>query len=428
MVGGAVRDLLCGQTPEEFDLEVFGLGMEEITETLSGAAQLVRVGRAFPVLKVKGHPIDIAIPRIEWKTGKRHTDFGFEADPQLDFATAARRRDFTCNAIGWDPLSGDLLDPHGGANDLRNGILRHVSDQFGEDALRVLRAMQFIARFDLTAAPETLAACQKLEQSHLAKERIFEEWKKLLLKGTTPSSGLFFLEAAGWLRYYPELAATVDCPQDPRWHPEGSVWRHTCFCLDAFARERVGKEKEDLIVGLAVLCHDLGKPATTEADTDGTIHSYGHEKAGVEPTRSLLESLTNEKSLVEAVEPLVATHMRPRQLYNHRSGAPAIRRLADKVGRLDRLLRVCRADSAGRPPLPPGDFAEGEWLLNRAKKLEVAANRPQPLIQGRDLIALGVEPGPEMGRMLKELFEAQLNGEFATREEGLAKIRSRLGK
>jgi len=420
LVGGAVRDLLRNETPTEFDLEIFGLGMEDTFERLSPEADLIRVGRAFPVLKVRGHPIDIAVPRVEWKTGDRHTDFGFEADPHLDFVTAARRRDFTCNAIGWDPLTGELLDPYRGERDLKDKTLRHVSDQFGEDALRVLRAMQFVARFGWSVASETLAVCRELSQTHLARERIFEEWKKLLLKGTIPSRGLFFLEAAGWLRFYPELAATVDCPQDPRWHPEGSVWRHTCFCLDAFAGERIGDETEDLIAGLAVLCHDLGKPSTTETTPDGSIHSYGHEKAGVAPTRSFLARLTNESSLIEAIEPLVATHMRPRQLYNHRSGAPAIRRLAEKVGRLDRLLRVCRADSAGRPPLPAGDFPEGEWLLQKATELQVASNRPQPLIQGRDLIRIGVPPGPQMGKILSRLFDEQLNGTFASREEGLA--------
>ncbi len=428
LVGGAVRDLLCGRTPTEFDLEVFGLTLGSIRKTVGDGIPLVRVGRSFPVLKVRNQPIDIAVPRIEWKTGDRHTDFDFRADPHLDFATAARRRDFTCNAIGWDPLDEMLVDPYRGQADLDAGILRHVSDQFAEDALRVLRAMQFIARFKLRPAPETVALCRTLTQTHLAQERIFAEWKKLLLNGITPSAGLFFLEEVGWLRHYPELAATVDCPQDPRWHPEGSVWRHTCFCLDAFARERTGNGEEDLIVGLAVLCHDLGKPLTTSTGEDGSIHSYGHEKAGIEPTRTLLARLTREKSLIEAVLPLVATHMRPRQLFDHQSGPTAVRRLADKVGRLDRLLRVCRADTAGRPPLPPGDFPEGKWLLARAEELNVASSRPDPLLKGRDLLSLGIPPGPAMGRILRQLFEDQLDGKFTSREEGLDRAREIAGR
>ncbi len=426
MVGGAVRDLLRREVPAEFDLEVFGIPFEEIPAKVGGGSALIPVGRSFPVLKVKGHPIDVATPRREWKTGRRHTDFGFEADPEMDFATAARRRDFTINAMGWDPLTGGIEDPHGGRGDLAAGVLRHVSDQFAEDPLRVLRAMQFLARFCLDPAPETTGLCRTLGQDDLAVERIFEEWKKLLLKGEQISRGLFFLEEVGWLRHYPELEATTRCPQDPRWHPEGSVWKHTVHALDAFARERVGDTTEDLVVGLAVLCHDLGKPETTYTDADGTIRSPGHEKAGIAPTRGLLSRLTRERFWLEAVEPLVATHMRPRQLYEHRSSAAAVRRLADRAGRLDRLLRLCRADAAGRPPLPPGDFPEGTWLMERARELEIADSRPTPLLRGRDLLELGMSPGPAIGNLLAELFDEQLDGAFESREEALRRAAQRV--
>ena len=426
VVGGAVRDLLRGEVADEFDLEVFGLPFERIPALLGEGLSLVRVGRSFPVFKVKGHPIDVAAPRREWKTGRRHTDFGFEADPDLNFATAARRRDFTVNAIGWDPLEDRLEDPHGGVEDLRAGRLRPVSERFAEDPLRVLRGMQFLARFELTPDPETLRLARNLSQEDLAAERVFEEWKKLLLRGQTPSRGLFFLEECGWLRFYPELEAAVDCPQDSRWHPEGSVWRHTAFCLDAFARERIGDATEDLVAGLAVLCHELGKPATTATDPDGMVRSPGHEKAGIGPTRRLLERFSRERFWFEAVEPLVATHMRPRQLYEQRSGSTAVRRLAQRAGRLDRLLRVCRADAAGRPPLPPGDFPEGEWLLAKARALDVAERRPEPILRGRDLMALGVEPGPKMGALLRELFEEQLDGVFSDRDTALARAKEKI--
>jgi len=426
VVGGAVRDLFRGDTPAEYDLEVFGIPFEELAGRIGDGIGLSAVGRSFPVLKVKGHSIDLATPRREWKTGHRHTDFGFEANPDLDFRTAAMRRDFTLNAIGWDPLEETVEDPFDGIKDLENRLLRHVSDQFAEDPLRVLRAMQFIGRFETKIAPETLTQCQKLSQTDLAPERIFEEWKKLILKGVKPSLGLFFLEKAGWLRFYPEFEATVSCPQHPRWHPEGSVWKHTAFCLDAFANDRIGDRTEDLVVGLATLCHDLGKPATTVKDRDGSIRSPGHEKAGIEPTRRFLERLTRERFWFEAVEPLVATHMRPRQLYNHDSSATAVRRLADRAGRLDRLLRLCKADSAGRPPLPPGDFPEGEWLLQKANELNVADQRPKPILLGRDLLALGMEPGPEVGKLLGELFQDQLDGIFEDHETGLRRAKEKI--
>jgi tRNA nucleotidyltransferase (CCA-adding enzyme) len=427
LVGGAVRDLLLGSVPTELDAEVFGLDFEAIERALRGHFATVRVGRSFPVLKLREHPIDVAVPRVEWATGPRHTDFAYRAGPELDFATAARRRDFTVNAISWDPLTGTIIDPVGGRNDLADGILRKVSDQFGEDVLRVLRAMQFAARFDFVVEEDTVATCRSLTPHHLARERVFEEWRKLFLRGQRPSRGLFFLEEAGWLRFYPELEATVDTPQDARWHPEGNVWPHTLYALDAFAEERIGDPTEDLVVGLAVLCHDLGKPACT-IHAKGAIRSPGHEKAGIEPTRRFLDRLTAESFWFDQVEPLVATHMRPRQLYEQRSGPSAIRRLADRVGRIDRLLRVCRADAGGRPPLPRGDFAEGEWLRGEARKLCVEDQRPETLVRGRDLLDLGLDPGPPVGRLLRQLFEEQLEGIFSTREEGIARARALLGK
>ena len=427
LVGGAVRDLLLGAIPDELDVEVFGLDFPAIERALRDQFAPVRVGRSFPVLKLRGHPIDVAVPRVEWATGPRHTDFGYRAAPELDFATAARRRDFTVNAISWDPLNGEIIDPAGGRADLAAGVLRKVSDQFGEDALRVLRAMQFAARLDFEVEEETVATCRSLQADHLARERVFEEWRKLLLQGRKPSRGLFFLEQAGWLRFYPELEATVDTPQDPRWHPEGNVWPHTLYALDAFAAERTGDPTEDLVVGLAVLCHDLGKPACT-IRAGGAIRSPGHEKAGIEPTRTFLERLTAESTWFREVEPLVATHMRPRQLYEQRSGPSAIRRLAERAGRIDRLLRVCRADAGGRPPFPRGDFAEGDWLREAARQLSVEKQRPAPLVRGRDLLALGVEPGPRVGALLDRLFEEQLEGTFSSRDEGVARARDLLGE
>lgn len=425
LVGGAVRDLLLGSVPTELDVEVFGLDFAAIERVLRKRFAPVRVGRSFPVLKVRGHPIDVAVPRMEWATGPRHTDFAYRAEPGLDFASAARRRDFTINAISWDPLEGTIIDPVGGRTDLRAGILRQVSEQFGEDALRVLRGMQFAARFDFAVEPGTVETCRTLTADYLARERIFEEWRKLLLRGRKPSRGLFFLEEVGWLRFYPELEATVKTPQDARWHPEGNVWPHTLYALDAFAEERTGDPTEDLVVGLAVLCHDLGKPACT-LEERGAIRSPGHEKAGIEPTRTLLARLTAEAFWFEQVEPLVATHMRPRQLYEQRSGPAAIRRLAARVGRIDRLLRVCRADAGGRPPLPRGPFAEGEWLLEEARKLRVEDQRPESLVRGRDLLTLGLDPGPHVGRMLAQLFDEQLEGAFSTREGGMARARELL--
>ena len=293
---------------------------------------------------------------------------------------------------------------------------RSTSDQFAEDPLRVLRAMQFIARFDLSPAPETLALCRQIEPEDLPRERIFEEWKKFLLKGTRCSAGLFFLRDCGWLQYFPEIAALDGCPQDPEWHPEGDVLTHTALCLDAYARERTGEEWEDLVVGLAVLCHDFGKPATT-IEEDGRIKSPAHESVGVEPARTFLERLTTQRDLIEQILPLVRDHMSPSHLYKGDAGDGAIRRLARRVDRIDRLVRVVRADRQGMGGRAR-DMDDCAWLLERAEALAVIDARPEPLVMGRHLIEMGATPGVYFKAILEACYEAQIDGEFSTLEEG----------
>ena len=221
---------------------------------------------------------------------------------------------------------------------------------FIEDSLRVLRGMQFIARFNLIRNIETIELCRSMDMGDLPPERIFEEWKKLILKGNNIGKGLNFLKSTHWLRFFTELMALDGCEQEPEWHPEGDVWVHTLHCMDAFASERIGDEWEDLVVGFAVLCHDLGKPLTTKIGEDGRIRSPMHEPKGEEPTRSFLSRLTNQVDLHEQVVPLVRRHLTPRTFYKDQAGDGAIRRLASKVKRIDRLVRVAAADIAGRPP------------------------------------------------------------------------------
>ena len=446
LVGGCVRDGLLGIPAKDIDMEVYGLEVDAVEASLTPHFRLDTVGRSFGVLILKGQNIDLALPRRESKIGPRHTDFKVEGDPTMSPREAASRRDFTINAISFDPLTGELLDPYDGIADLKARCLRHVSDAFSEDPLRVLRGMQFIARFDLEATPATVALCRSLSPEHLPAERLWEEWKKLLLKGHQIRKGLLFLKDCGWLEYFPELEALDGCEQEPQWHPEGDVWQHTLHCLDAYAAHRIGDEWEDLIVGLAVLCHDMGKPETTYTDEDGRIRSPRHDIKGVPVAESFLKRLTRQKKIFEEVLPLVEQHMRPLALYRDGAGDSAIRRLAARVKRMDRLIRVAHADKNGRPPIglgtpssssapadsarerraparldapiPNVDFPEGKWLLDKAHELAIQDNAPKPILLGRHLIELGVKPGPHFGKILDRAYEAQLDGAFDDEESG----------
>ncbi|MBI3357247.1 MAG: polynucleotide adenylyltransferase [Nitrospirae bacterium] len=424
LVGGCVRDLVLGRQPRDLDLEIFGLPPGQLHSLLGKHFSVQFVGKAFGVFKLQGLPVDISIPSRMLADNETVPGLLRQSDPGMSIDEALARRDFTMNAMAWDPDTLELRDPFNGRADLDTHLLRHVSDRFGEDPLRVLRGMQLSARFELTTAPETIALCKTLTQDGQPSERLWEEWKKLFLQGIKPSLGLQFLSDCGWLRYYPELAVLQGCEQDPTWHPEGDVWIHTLHCLDWFAKERTGHQDDDLVVGLGILCHDFGKPSTTTTDF-GRITSRGHEPEGEVPTRRFLERLTNQEDLINDVIPLVLCHLRPRALHDAKASDSAVRRLARQVKRIDRLVRVARADHAGRPPKQYDGFPAGEWLLERARHLAVEDRAPAPIVMGRHLLELGVQPGPEMGRLLDECYEAQLDGLFSTLDEGLTYAKNR---
>ena len=422
LVGGCVRDALLGgeKASKDFDMEVYGLSPARLREALSTKFDLDLVGASFGVFKLKGFDIDVALPRRETRLGLGHRDFETECDPSLSIEEASARRDFTINAIYEDPLTGEVLDPWHGREDLANRVLRRVSEHFAEDPLRVLRGMQFVARFGLKPDPDTVEACRGMTQENLAQERLMGEWSKLILHGIEVSKGLEFLKAVGWLRFYPELEALVGCPQDPEWHPEGDVWNHTLQCLDAFAAARCDDDPDALVVGLAVLCHDFGKPLSTAYDpVKGRIRSLGHDEAGVVPTLSFLRRLTNEEKILRDVPQLVRLHMRPFAMWRDKSSDAAVRRLATQVPGIDALVKVAAADST----LPEAC----EWLLAQARRLAVEDSAPAPIVRGRDLIGMGLKPGVEFGRILKKAYDAQLDGEFSDHEGGMEYVRGIVG-
>ena len=432
LVGGCVRDALLGRKTKDYDVELYGLSAEQIEALLRELNfRFNAAGKSFGVFKLHGVPVDIALPRRESKRGSGHRGFFVEGDPKMSIRDAAARRDFTVNSMYFDPITGELIDPFGGNADLARRVLRHTSAAFPEDPLRVLRAMQFAARFRFDVAPETVELCSKIGPEGLSAERIFEEWSKLITRGEEPSRGLIFLRACGWLKYFPELAALVGVKQDPLWHPEGDVWNHTLAALDTFARERVAvnDDFENLVVGFAVLCHDFGKPATTRfLKKDNRWHAYGHDAAGVAPARKFLERMTNFHELIDGVLPLVLCHMQPIAIWRAKAGDAAVRRLAKRVGRIDRLLRVCSADAMGKATEKNADLrAAAAWLSERAEALRVSDAAPKPLVLGRHLLALGIPAGPRFKPLLDACYEAQLDGAFSDEAGGIAFLKKLLG-
>jgi tRNA nucleotidyltransferase (CCA-adding enzyme) len=419
LVGGWVRDHLMGIPCGDFDVEVYGLALDPLLAILKKHGKPNLVGKAFGVITMTrdGTIYDFAFPRTERKVGDGHRGFDVTADPHLDFATASSRRDFTVNAMGLRLPGLELIDCHGGRADLDRRLLRHVSPAFSEDPLRALRAVQFAARFGFDIAPATQALCAAQPLGELPRERLFAEFKKLMLKSNRPSIGLEWLRRLNLLRFFPELADLVGVPQEPEWHPEGDVWTHTLLVVDQAARLRTPDytETENLALMLGALCHDLGKAHTT-VRRDGRWRSPAHEGRGDKPARAFLDRLTNETDLIEAVVTLVREHLKPSQLYNVRRDLKpsAIRRLALRVD-IEKLVRLARADHLGRTTEEAldGRFPAGDWLLEESKNLDVLAQKPAPYLTGKFLLSLGLKPGPELGRLIQESFELQLEGDLA---------------
>jgi tRNA nucleotidyltransferase (CCA-adding enzyme) len=428
LVGGCVRDMLLGIQPKDWDLEIYGVEPAKLRALLDQFGPVNVVGEAFTVYKL-GPALDVSLPRRERKSGRGHRAFVIEGDPSMTFEDAARRRDFTVNAILKDPLTSEIIDPFDGRTDLDNKILRAVSaDTFAEDSLRVLRAAQLSARFEFSIDPETVALCRAIDLSDLPAERIWGEIEKLLLRSSRPFIGLKWLRELGAIKQLlPELDALTDVPQDEEWHPEGDVFVHTQLVSDR-ARELISDlpYAKQVTVMLAAVAHDFGKPATTEF-LDGRWRSRGHEEAGVLPTKKFLDRLnihTLDGYDVRAqVVALVRNHLKPGEFFKKRDevGDGAFRRLARKC-ELDLLYRVAKADSLGRnaesvPPEKRFTAEAQDWFIRHARELAVEQRPPAPILLGRHLMELGLKPGPQMGEITKMVYEMQLDGRVLTLDD-----------
>ncbi len=428
LVGGCVRDALLGIAHQDFDLEVYGVNYETLARALSAHGRVDLVGKSFGVIKFSGPgggQWDFSLPRRDSKMAAGHKGFQVAFEPDIEPREAASRRDFTINALMFDPRTGAYLDFFGGRDDLEKRVLRHTSPAFVEDPLRVLRGMQFAARFDLTPAPETVGLCQSIVNTfpELAVERVGMEWFKWALASARPSAGLRFLKATGWLRHFPEIAALDGTLQDPEWHPEGDVFTHTCHCCDVLAalpEWRAADETTRRVLMFAVLAHDFAKPQTThEAEREGRMRivSPGHEEQGGPLAETFLTRINAPNEIKARVVPLVMHHLAHLQAASHRS----VRRLANALrpATIAELCLVMTADHFGRPPKPQVLHAGITGLRVKADELRLQDAAPKPLLQGRHLIERGLSPGKQFGKLLEEAFEAQLEGAFHDLEGAL---------
>ncbi|MEM7261742.1 MAG: HD domain-containing protein, partial [Planctomycetota bacterium] len=314
----------------------------------------------------------------------------------------------------YDPLTHEWIDPHGGREDLAVGRLRATDvTTFAEDPLRALRVAQFLARFEMEPDDELRRLCRESNFDDLPGERLWDEFEKLLLKADRPSLGLEFLREVELLRFFPELEAMVDTPQDPEWHPEGTVWEHTLMVVDEAAKVRVGDRHDDLVLMYGAVCHDVGKPATTFTDENGRIRSPNHEPEGVEPTQQFLERLRAPNDLVDQVCAVVRFHLAPALLPIQESTPRAYRRLARKCGAaglsLALLERVARADHFGRTTEEAlaRVHPAGDRFLEMIEDLRIEDEPEPPVVLGRHLIARGQKPGPHFGPILERCREIQ---------------------
>lgn len=417
--------------PKDVDLEVFGLDREALRDAVGRTGDVVEVGAAFSVLTLRrgAELFDVALPRRRVADAAARHGIRVEADPSAPLTEATACRDFTINALLYDPSTAEVVDCWDGMADLRAGLLSHTSDAFVTDPLRVLRGAQLAARLDLTMAPETVSVARSLRDEHssLPIERVWGEWSKIATRGRRPSAALEVLAATGWEDHHPDLAVLHSVEQDPRWHPEGDVHVHSGLAADKAAElvEEAGLDDEQrTVVVLAALVHDFGKATHTQrvVGADGSIRitSHGHDVAGVEPASRFLSSIGAPASVRRQVGPLVREHMCA--VATKDPSRTVVRRLVRRLApaTMEQWALVCAADKGGRGAgsVPPGTEA---WMAHH----EAEKDTIEPLLKGRDLVDAGVAPGPEFRSILTAALSAQDEGEFDDHAGALAWLRSR---
>lgn len=407
-VGGYVRDKILGKENKDIDVEIFGLEPIQLKSILSKYGEVNEVGASFGVFMINGYDIDFALPRTEKQIGVKHTDFEISVDPFLSLEDASKRRDFTMNSLMQDIITEEIIDFWGGVNDIKIKKIRHIDDNtFVEDALRVFRACQFASRFDFKIDESTLALCSKIDISNLAKERIYEEAKKALLKSNKPSIFFEYLYKMDKLdEFFPEVKDLKGVVQSPVHHPEGDVWTHTMMVLDECANYK-HLSSNPLAFMLSGLCHDFGKAVTTTVEPDGKIRSICHEIEGVALAERFLSRLTTDKKLISYVKNMTELHMRPNMLAKTGASKKSSRRMFNESINCEDLILIAKCDHLGRATTEPYNSHES-WLFERLEDFRETCS--EPLLKGADLIQMGYKPSKEFGCILEEAFKLQMSG------------------
>ncbi|MBA1433291.1 MAG: CCA tRNA nucleotidyltransferase [Epsilonproteobacteria bacterium] len=371
IVGGYVRDFFLGLDSKDIDIELYGVdSLQKIEKILQEFGKVNSVGKSFGVCKLlyEEFDLDFSLPRRDTKTAEGHKGFTITLESNMDFKTAAKRRDFTMNAIGYDVMTQEILDPYNGIHDLQNRFLQAVDlKTFGEDPLRILRAVTFAARFDLEIEKELFYLCKSMIEAgaltELPRERIFEELKKMLLLTQKPSKVFLLLQELSAFSFFTEFNTLSK-----------REFTSLLQALDAAPKE--------LVLLLAILI----TPLTTK-------QSY-----------TLLEKITRNKKLTQAVITLKETFFDLDTITNYTAY-----KLATKIS-ISLFIPYLKA-------LYPKKRAAIETLERKAKELHVYERKLQALISGKDLIAMGLKPSKKFSTLLDELYELQMQEKIHTKEE-----------
>ena len=399
--GGCVRDMLLGQSPADYDIATSALP-DQVCDLFPAS---VTVGKAFGVVvaPIKGFSIEIATFREDhsYRDGRRPESVSF-SDPPTD----AARRDFTVNAMFYDPVTEEVLDYVDGRSDLEARVIRSVGDpeeRFSEDHLRMLRAVRFAATLDFSLDPATRSAIERRAHliSGISAERINTELTRILTESPRAGDALELLDAVGLLEHIlPEVSAMKGQEQPPAFHPEGDVFRHTVLMLNMLSHP-------DTVLAYAVLLHDIGKPPTAKTGTD-RIRFDGHAERGATMARRIMRRLRCSSDETDSVSHAIGNHMTFMNVPTMKRST--LRRLVG-APTFPTELELHRVDCLASH----GDLSNYDILIAFREELANEPVLPDPWITGADLIAMGLHEGPELGAWKEKAYEAQLNGSFKDR-------------